>query len=205
MNALIAVDIQNDFCPGGALAVADADLILPVVNELMDRLDLVVLSQDWHPQDHCSFAHNHPNHSQGDTVRVAGLDQVLWPVHCVQGSHGSLIRQDLRQDRVAAIIRKGMDPDIDSYSAFYDNGHRRATGLEGFLRQHEVDTVYIAGLAMDYCVKYTALDAVEAGFTTYLVQDGTQPVDQSVEGIARTRSDLRDAGVTIVPSAELGV
>ena len=203
MKALILVDIQNDFCPGGALAVANGDEVVPVANKLAHRFDLVVATQDWHPRDHGSFAANHPGTEPGQVIDLDGLDQVLWPVHCVQGSDGAAFRADFDTRWVNEVFRKGTDPGIDSYSGFYDNGHRQATGLADYLREKGVGAVYVLGLATDYCVKFTALDAVSAGFDTYLVEDGCRAVELQEGDAERAIDRMREAGVTVLASTDL--
>ncbi|MDX1649953.1 MAG: bifunctional nicotinamidase/pyrazinamidase, partial [Myxococcota bacterium] len=166
MKALLLVDIQRDFLPGGALAVPEGDAVVPVANRLAARFPLVVATQDWHPEGHVSFASSHPGHEPFDEIEVDGLDQTLWPDHCVQGSRGAGFADDLDLRPVEAIVRKGMDPRIDSYSGFFDNGHRKETGLAGLLRGRGVDEVFLVGLAADVCVAFTARDACELGFGT---------------------------------------
>src|SRR5258706_8522984 len=156
--ALILIDLQNDFVPGGALAVHDGDHVVPIANELMKRFDLVVATQDWHPPDHGSFAANHPGKRVGEVIDLNGLPQVLWPVHCVQGTYGAEFVAGLTVDKVTRVFRKGTDAAIDSYSGFFDNGHRRATGMGDWLKERGVRDIYVMGLATDYCVKFTALD-----------------------------------------------
>ena len=168
MEALIVVDIQNDFIPGGALAVPGGDEVVPLVNRLQARFESIVATRDWHPPDHGSFAANHPGKRVGDLIELGGLEQTLWPVHCVQNTPGADFAPGLNRDRWTKVVVKGTDADIDSYSGFYDNGHRRATGLGDFLKQRGVSAVFVAGLATDYCVKFTALDARALGFATFL-------------------------------------
>lgn len=177
MRALIIVDIQNDFVAGGTLEVPNGEQIIPLVNELTTHFDLVVATQDWHPQDHKSFASNHADKKPFDKILLGGLEQVLWPDHCVQGSSGAEFHQQLDMKRVEAIVRKGMTPEIDSYSGFYDNGHKKATGLSGYLKERAVQSVYVCGLAGDYCVYYTAKDALKEGFDTFLIEDATRPIN----------------------------
>jgi nicotinamidase/pyrazinamidase len=167
MRALVLVDIQNDFVPGGALPVPEGDKVVPIANRVQPLFDLVVATQDWHPQNHGSFAANHPGKHPGEVIDLNGLPQILWPVHCVQGTPGAEFVPGLEMRQVASIIHKGTDPEIDSYSGFFDNGHRKATGLEAYLKSQGVDDVYVMGLATDYCVKFTVLDAVQQGFRTF--------------------------------------
>lgn len=200
MNALLLIDIQNDFLPGGALAVPDGDAVIPVANRLAggDAFDVVVASQDWHPADHGSFAANHEGRAPGEIIDLNGLEQVLWPVHCVQGSEGAAFADALDLGPVDAIFQKGTDPAIDSYSALFDNGHRRATGLGGWLRDRDVDAVWILGLATDYCVKFTALDAVALGLRTHLVVDGCRGVGLAPGDVDAAIATMRAAGVAVV-------
>jgi nicotinamidase/pyrazinamidase len=196
-SALILVDLQNDFLPGGALPVPEGDLVLPVANRAQQSFDLVVATQDWHPSSHGSFAANHPGKKPGDLVDLNGLQQILWPVHCVESTAGAAFPEGLDTRRVAGVFRKGTDPGIDSYSGFFDNGHRRSTGLEGFLAAKGVTDVYILGLATDYCVKFTALDARRLGFRVVLIEDGTRGVDLKPGDVARALDEMREAGVEI--------
>ncbi|HYC89970.1 MAG TPA: bifunctional nicotinamidase/pyrazinamidase [Thermoanaerobaculia bacterium] len=199
-RALILVDIQNDFLPGGALAVADGDATVPVANRLQPQFELVVATQDWHPANHGSFASNHPGRNPGELSELGGLPQVLWPDHCVQGSLGAEFHRELDLSRVARVFRKGTDPEIDSYSGFFDNGHRKATGLGDYLREQEVTDVYVMGLATDYCVKWTALDAMQLGFRTHLVEDGARGVELKPGDVAAAVEEMRSAGVDITSS-----
>ena len=203
MDALIIVDLQNDFMPGGALAVADGDATVPIANALTARFDTVVATRDWHPANHGSFITAHPDRSIGDLTTLGGLDQVIWPIHCVQDTTGAALHQDLDLTQIDEVVYKGTDPDIDSYSGFFDNDHRRATSLETYLRSREVDRVYIMGLATDYCVKYTALDALSLEFETCLVEDGCRGVELQPGDTARAIEEMRSAGVQVVRSADL--
>jgi nicotinamidase/pyrazinamidase len=201
MNALILVDLQNDFLPGGALAVRDGDKVIPVANRVAAQFDgIIVATQDWHPADHGSFAANHPGHNIGDVIDLHGLKQVLWPVHCVQDTPGADFAPGLDLSRVQRIFRKGTDPNIDSYSGFYDNGHRRSTGLGEYLRANGVTSVSILGLATDYCVKFTALDAVQLGFATTVLEDACRGVDLSPGDVGRALEEMRSRGVRIASS-----
>ena len=202
-KALILVDIQNDFLPGGALAVPEGDMIVPLVNELQEKFDLVLATQDFHPANHGSFAANHENRSPGEIIDLNGLTQVLWPVHCVQHSEGAAFGKDLDLTRVAQVFRKGENPDIDSYSAFFDNGKRQKTGLEEYLKSKAVDTVYITGLATDYCVKFTALDAVALGFATYVIKDATRAVNLHPGDFEASLKEMERAGVKVIESQDL--
>ena len=202
MNALILVDLQNDFMPGGALAVTDGDRVVPVANRIMPRFDLVVATQDWHPSDHQSFASQHTGKKIGEVIDLHGLNQVLWPDHCVQDSSGAKFHADLAIERIAKIFQKGTDPTIDSYSGFFDNGHRQATGLAQFLENSRVNEVAIMGLATDYCVKFTALDAVKLNFDTYLIEDGCRGVELNPGDIGRAIEEMQAAGVHIATAAQ---
>lgn len=203
MRALILVDIQNDFLPGGALAVPEGDQVIAVANALMPRFPLVVATQDWHPPDHGSFAANHPGRSPGEVITLGGLQQVLWPTHCVQGTRGAEFAEALAQGPVAQIFVKGVDPEVDSYSGFYDNGRRRSTGLGEFLRAQAVREVAVLGLATDYCVKFTALDALSLGLKTTLVTDGCRGVELQPGDVARALAEVRAAGGAVQASADL--
>jgi nicotinamidase/pyrazinamidase len=202
-RALILVDIQNDFIPGGSLAVAEGDAIVPIVNRLQPHFDLVVATQDWHPPDHGSFASNHPDGKPGQMSELGGLPQVLWPDHCVQGSRGAEFHRELDRTRVARIFQKGTDPAIDSYSGFFDNGHRKATGLGDYLQEQQVTDVYVTGLATDYCVKWTALDALHLGFRTFVIEDATRGVELKPGDVAAALDEVRNAGGEIIRSRDV--
>lgn len=202
-SALILVDLQNDFLPGGALAVPRGDEVIPVANRLASHFDLIVATQDWHPADHGSFAANHPGKRPGEQIKLAGLDQILWPTHCVQASAGADFAAQLDRAKVRHVVHKGTDPTLDSYSGFFDNAHRKATGLEDYLRQHGVTDVYVLGLATDYCVKYTALDAQQLGFRTFVVADGCRGVDLQPGDSQRALEELARSGVQIIDSSEI--
>ncbi len=203
--ALLVVDIQNDFLPGGALEVQDGDQVVPVANRLMEQFDLVVATQDWHPADHGSFAANHPWRQPGQVIDLDGLEQILWPIHCVQESFGAEFAPGLYTDRFTRIFRKGTDKKIDSYSGFYDNGHRKATGLGDYLKEQGVDTVYVVGLAADVCVKFTVLDALKLGFNTYLVADGTRGVNLNLQDTEKALAEMQERGAHIIQSTEVPV
>jgi nicotinamidase/pyrazinamidase len=201
MHALIVVDIQNDFVPGGSLGVAGGDEIIPIVNKLQDSFDLVVVTQDWHPADHKSFASNHQGKKPFETMILHGVDQVLWPDHCIQGSVGAELHNDLNLNKVEAIFRKGMDADIDSYSGFYDNGYKKSTGLAGYLRERKVKKLYVCGLAADYCVFYTTKDALKENFDTYVIEDATRAID--VNGFDRAKAEILSIGGQIINTENL--
>ena len=203
MRTLILVDIQNDFLPGGALAVARGDEVIPVANRVQPAFELVVATQDWHPAGHGSFASAHPGRKPGEIGELAGLSQVFWPDHCVQGSRGAEFGPGLEMNRVETIFRKGTDPRIDSYSGFFDNGHRKSTGLGDYLKGRGASSVYVMGLATDYCVKFTALDARQLGFRTLLIEDGSRGVELRAGDVARAVDEMRQAGVEVVSSAAL--
>jgi len=197
MRALILVDIQNDFCTGGALAVADGEAVVPLANQLMATADLVVATQDWHPADHGSFAVNHPGRKPFELGDLAGLPQVLWPAHCVQWTGGAQFHPGLDTRRIDLAFAKGTDPTIDSYSGFFDNGRRKATGLGDWLIAKGVDEVMICGLATDYCVKATAVDAVQLGFRTLLAAAACRGVGLQAGDVPAALQAMRDAGVVI--------
>jgi nicotinamidase/pyrazinamidase len=195
MKTLILVDIQNDFLPGGALAVPGGDEIVPVVNALLPAFDLIVATQDWHPRDHGSFAANHPGRSAFDQIELNGLPQTLWPVHCVQNTGGALFAPGLDTRRIARVFPKGQNADIDSYSGFFDNGHRASTGLAAWLRDRNASELWIAGLATDYCVKFTALDAVREGFRVHLLAKACRGVNLQPGDVDAAIAEMRAQGV----------
>ena len=197
MNALLIIDVQNDFLPGGPLAVPHGDEVIDAVNELIPQYDVVVATQDWHPPNHQSFAAQHPQRAVGDVVRLGDLDQVLWPTHCVQGAPGAELASQLNRSRIDYVIRKGADPQIDSYSAFFDNARQQSTGLAEYLHSRGVDEVHVAGLATDYCVKATALDAADLGFRVVLLQQAVRGVDLQSGDCERAIEEMRSAGVEI--------
>ncbi len=205
MQALILVDIQNDFLPSGSLPVADGDQVVPVANRLIEgfKVDQIVATQDWHPKQHASFASNHPGKRPFDVIDLNGIEQVLWPDHCVQNTPGAEFAPGLKVDRIDRVFRKGEDPQIDSYSGFYDNGHLKDTGLGTWLEQHGVREVYILGLALDVCVKYTALDAQKLGFQSAVVIDGCRGVNVNPSDSEAAVAEMRQAGVQIVRSSDL--
>ena len=197
-RALILIDLQYDFMPGGALAVARGDEVVAVANRLMQAHELVVATQDWHPARHRSFASQHEGEEVGDLIDLHGLPQVMWPDHCVQGTRGASLVEELDARQIAAIFRKGMDPEIDSYSGFYDNGHRRSTGMAGYLRELGVEELDVMGLATDYCVKYTVLDALKEGFKVNLVLEGCRGVGLGPEDIERAIEEMLAAGANVL-------
>lgn len=176
-HALIIVDIQNDFLKGGSLEVPNANEVIPVINRLQEQHELIVATQDWHPYNHKSFASQHTDKFEFDTIDLNGLEQVLWPDHCVQGTFGAEFHKDLNTHKIETIFRKGMDKEVDSYSGFYDNGRRKNTGLLGYLKDRNVNEVSIAGLASDFCVIFTANDALDLGFKTNVIESGSRPIN----------------------------
>jgi nicotinamidase/pyrazinamidase len=203
MKALILVDIQNDFLPGGALAVPEGDAIIPVANRLQSLFSLVVATQDWHPAEHGSFAANHPGKKPFEQITLNGLPQTLWPVHCVQHTRGAELSPALHQDRIARVFQKGTDPGLDSYSGLFDNGHRKSTGLGEWLKEQRVDEVFVCGLATDYCVKFTAMDALAMGFKTTVIEDATRGVNLQQEDVRNAMEEMKRLRITIRRSTEI--
>ncbi len=202
MKALLIVDVQNDFCRGGALEVPDGDMVVPVINSLAGEFDAVIQTQDWHPQGHSSFASSHDNKEPFEMINMPYGEQVLWPDHCVQGTNGSDFHPDLETDRSQLIIRKGFRKDIDSYSAFYENDNETTTGLSGYLRERNIDTLYAVGLATDFCVKWSVLDGIKEGFSLYVVEDAVRGID--IEGsVEQSWKEMLNAGAEKVTAAEL--
>ena len=176
-SVLIVVDVQNGFTPGGNLAVANADEIIPKINQLAQKFEHIVLTQDWHPDQHISFADNHPNKKPFETIELDYGRQVLWPKHCVQGTRDAEFHPHLNIPTAQLIIRKGCHQNIDSYSAFMEADRKTPTGLNGYLREHQINTVFIVGIATDFCVAWTAIDAAELGFDTYVIEDACKAID----------------------------
>jgi nicotinamidase/pyrazinamidase len=203
--AFLAVDVQNDFCPGGALAIADGDAVAPVVNRLAPLFPVRVATQDWHPAGHVSFASAHPGKAPYDPAEPGsdGRASTLWPDHCVQDSQGAAFHPRLDERPFNIVVRKGFRPDLDSYSAFFENDGTTSTGLDGLLKGLDVDTVVLAGLAFDYCVFFSAMDARQLGYKVFVVVDATRPVDAPPGNAARTEAQMRQAGVRLVQAAEL--
>ncbi|MDQ8039589.1 MAG: bifunctional nicotinamidase/pyrazinamidase [Rickettsiella sp.] len=202
-RALILVDLQNDFMPTGVLPVPCGDEVIPLANILQAYFECIIATQDWHPNDHGSFAANHPGLLPGDRIELSGLSQILWPIHCVQGTMGADFVKSLKMDRVTKIFQKGSDSTIDSYSAFFDNAHRKSTGLDDYLMTQQIRILYIMGLALDYCVKYTVLDACQLGFKTYLIQDACRGVNLNKEDSAVAIQEMQRAGAHIIQSADV--
>lgn len=202
-RALILVDLQYDFCPGGALAVSRGDETIAVANRLMPMFDTIVATQDWHPAEHKSFAVNNPGTQVGQVIDVEGQPQVMWPAHCVQGTRGAELHAGLELARITEVFRKGTDPAIDSYSGFFDNGHKKATGMGDWLRARGIRDVVVLGLATDYCVKFTVLDARGLGMTVTLVADGCRAVDLAPGDGDRAIDEMRRAGASVSTLAEM--
>jgi nicotinamidase/pyrazinamidase len=202
-RALLLIDLQYDFCPGGALAVAKGDETIPIANRVMSKFSTIIATQDWHPRDHGSFAINHPGTKPYDLGELAGLPQVMWPAHCVQGTRGAELHHKLDRNLITEVFRKGTDPAIDSYSGFFDNGHRKSTGLGDWLKARDMTDVVVCGLATDYCVKFTTLDARKLGFNVTVVADGCRGVNLQPGDSDQAFAEMRDAGATIVNSDAL--
>jgi nicotinamidase/pyrazinamidase len=203
MNALILVDLQNDFLPGGALAVPHGNEVIPLADELQRRFDLVVATKDWHPRDHGSFAANHKGKKPGDRIILDGIEQILWPVHCVQNTHGAEFAPGFDTSRIADVFHKGTERNIDSYSTFFDNAHRRHTGLAHYLEKRGIKDIYVMGLALDYCVKYSALDARHLGLNTHVIVDGCRGIELKSGDIGRALNEIKRVGAVLLQSSYL--
>jgi nicotinamidase/pyrazinamidase len=201
MKTLVLIDVQNDFMPRGPLEVPEGNLIIPVINSCLGYFDLVVATQDWHPKNHKSFASDHLNKKPFDRIILNGIHQTLWPDHCIQGTKGAELHEDIHSDRIAAIFRKGMDIEVDSYSGFYDNNHRLSTGLSGYLKEKGVSEIYFCGLAADICVYYSILDAVREGFSATLIEDASCPLYP--DKFDDIKCELAKQGVHIIKSSDL--
>lgn len=201
MKTLVIIDAQNDFMPGGSLAVPDGDNIVPVINNIQHKFRLVVASQDWHPKEHISFASNHKGKSVFDEIKIHGKSQTLWPDHCVQGTEGAKFHPDLNTHKWEAIFRKGTDKDIDSYSAFYDNGHLKSTGLAGYLREKGTSQLFLCGLAADICVYFSIYDACKEGFSCFFIEDASQPLDSEV--FKKQKRKMEQLGIQIISSGDI--
>lgn len=197
IKALVVVDVQNDFIPGGALAVPKGDEVVPVINQLQPDYELIVATKDWHPRGHISFASRHPGTKVGDRVDLDSGSQRVWPDHCVQGTPGAEFAKGLTTNKFAKVFEKGIDPNVDSYSALYDNDQCRATGLEEWLKKNKVEEVYVVGLATDYTVKYTALDCAKAGYKTFVIKDACRAVNMTAGDEDRALHEMKTAGVTV--------
>jgi nicotinamidase/pyrazinamidase len=203
VKALILVDLQNDFLPGGALAVPQGDEIIPLADQLQQRFDIVVATKDWHPPNHGSFALNHKGKKPGDRIILDGVEQILWPVHCVQNTQGAEFAPSFDTNRIAHVFHKGTERNIDSYSTFFDNAHRRHTGLAHFLEKRGIKDVYLMGLALDYCVKYSALDARYLGLNTYVIVNGCRGIELESGDIDRALEEIKRAGAILMKSDDL--
>ena len=201
MRALLVVDIQNDFCPGGSLAVPEGDTIIPLINSLGAQFDHVILTQDWHPAGHSSFASAHPEKRPYDTIEMPYGEQILWPDHCIQGSDGAEFHPELNINKAELIIRKGFRKAIDSYSAFFENDHETPTGLTGYLRERGIEALYIAGLATDFCVHWSAVDGRHLGFDVYVVEDASRGIDTN-GSMETALQRIRESGAHIITSNE---
>jgi nicotinamidase/pyrazinamidase len=202
-DALLVVDVQNDFCPGGALAVADGDAVVPVINALARRFQNVILTQDWHPTGHASFASAHPGKAPFETTQMPYGVQVLWPDHCVQGTPGAALHGDLDLPNAQLIIRKGYHGAVDSYSAFREADGTTHTGLAGYLSERGINRVFVAGLATDYCVGWTAIDARHAGFEAFVIEDACRAIDLG-GSLAKAWADMTAAGAARIVSSQIG-
>jgi len=201
MDALIVTDVQNDFLPGGALAVPRGDEIIPLVNVLQEHFELVVATQDWHPRGHVSFASSHPGKKVFDKIMTGGIEQVLWPDHCLQGSQGAEFAPGLSTIRAEAIVRKGTNPAVDSYSTFFDNARLKSTGLEGYLKHKGVRRVFLCGLAADFCVYYSTMDALAAGFGVVFIKDATRAISE--QGLEAAEKAMRAKGGIIAVAGDV--
>lgn len=202
-NAFVVIDVQNDFCPGGALAVNEGDIIVPVINSIMDRFYRVVATQDWHPENQVSFASNHKGKNEFDEIPLDGILQTLWPVHCVAGTDGASFHPDLETEKFDLILRKGTNPEIDSYSAFLENDRKTKTGLEGYLKSLDIRNLFLCGLATDFCVFYSAMDAVNLGFETFVILDACRGIDMPENNIEQAIDKMKESGIEIISTAGL--
>jgi len=201
MKALLIIDVQNDFIPGGSLEVPEGNVIMPVINRVQNKFDLVIATQDWHPENHSSFASNHPGNKPYDIIVLNGMKQILWPDHCVQGSKGADFPSELEIRKIAAVFRKGMNHEIDSYSSFYDNGHLVSTGLSGYLKDKGITELFFCGLAGDICVYYSILDSLKEGFSSTLIEDAACPLNR--EKFEKIKNELLKMGVRVVNSNDI--
>ncbi|RZS97674.1 bifunctional nicotinamidase/pyrazinamidase [Cecembia calidifontis] len=203
MRALIIVDVQNDFIPGGALAVKEGDQVVPIINSIQEKFDFIVATQDWHPADHGSFAANHESKEVGEFIDLNGVQQILWPVHCIQGTIGADFHPMLDKKGWRAVFQKGTNPLVDSYSGFFDNNRQGDTGLSAYLKSEGVDEIYVCGLATDYCVKFTVLDGLDQGFKVYLIADATRAVNLRQDDYEKAIEEMKNAGAQILSSSDL--
>ncbi|HEX4311768.1 MAG TPA: bifunctional nicotinamidase/pyrazinamidase [Acidobacteriaceae bacterium] len=203
-DALIVVDVQNDFCPGGALAVPDGDAVIPMIDGIAPRFEHIVVTQDWHPRGHCSFASRYEGKKPFEVVELASGEQRLWPDHCVQGTRGAELHPDLRLERAEMILRKGFRKEVDSYSAFFENDHTTPTGLAGYCQERGLERMFFAGLAYDFCVGFSALDARRSGFEAVVIRDACRGID--VDGsVERMEAEFARDGVWVVGSGEISL
>ena len=196
MKTLVLVDIQNDFLKGGSLAVPEGEKIIKPINKIIKQYDLVIATKDWHPKNHISFASNHPDKKIGDIINVNGVDQVLWPDHCIQNSYGSDFPEQLDISKLAKVVYKGSDANIDSYSGFFDNGHFRSTGLSDYLKSKDVNKIDYVGLATDYCLKYTAIDSVSEGFKTRVLINCIKGIEE--KGCELALNEMKSKGIELI-------
>ncbi len=202
-SALIVIDVQNDFCPGGRLAIKDGDKVIPIINDISCKFHKIIATQDWHPQSHISFAKNHPGKNPNDVVEINGIKQVLWPEHCVMGTRGADFHSDLSTIKFNLILRKGTNPKIDSYSAFTENDKKTITGLEGYLRGLGISRPFFCGLATDYCVFCSAMDATRLGFESSVIIDACRGVDVPENNVKKSIDTMQENGINIIISKEL--
>lgn len=203
MKALILIDLQYDFLPNGSLAVDRSDEILPIINNIQLKFDHIIATRDWHPANHKSFASNHNGKKPGDIIELQGLQQVLWPDHCVQGSPGAEITANINQAKIDYIIYKGTNTEIDSYSAFFDNGRLKQTELDSYLKRNEISTIYVAGLTTDYCVYFTVLDGLSLGYNIFVIEDACRAVNLNPGDSEKVLKDMKEKGAKIIQSSEL--
>ncbi|MBU2940431.1 bifunctional nicotinamidase/pyrazinamidase [Lacinutrix sp. C3R15] len=201
MKTLLIIDVQNDFMPSGSLPVPYGNEIVPVINAIQDKFDLIVATQDWHPRNHVSFANNHEGKSNFDEIEIYGKTQTLWPDHCIQGTEGAAFHRDLNTEKMEAIFRKGTDTTIDSYSAFYDNGHLKSTGLTGYLKEKGTTQLFLCGLASDICVYFSIIDAFKEGFTCFFIEDASKALD--TKEFENLKKSMITMGIKMVTSASI--
>mgnify|MGYP000843550332 CR=1 FL=1 len=203
MEALLIVDLQLDFLENGNLEVPNGDQIIPIVKQLMTQFEIIVATKDWHPANHVCFAANHPWRKPFQVIKIEGYQQILWPMHCVQNTLGAEFPPQLNVKNIDKIIYKGTNPNIDSYSAFFDNHHQNQTELNNYLNENQIDKIYICGLAYDYCVKYTAIDGIDLGYEIIIIEDACRSINQDIQYLNQLKSELESKGVRIINSQEL--